>query len=40
MAAIKLLKERQKNNEAEETSVVAILICDTGLKYMSTDLWE
>ncbi len=43
VAAIKLLKERQnKNNDdqQQENSVVAILICDTGLKYMSTDLWE
>ena len=42
VAAIKLLKKRQKNNDdqqEQENSVVAILICDTGLKYMSTDLW-
>ena len=35
-AAVKLLRCRQRNKH----TVVAILICDSGLKYMSTDLWE
>lgn len=34
-AAIQLLKTSQKKN-----GVVAILICDSGLKYLSTGLWE
>ncbi len=44
MAAIKLLrqenKKQQRENKKQIPSVVAILICDTGLKYMSTGLWE
>ena len=47
VAAVKLLRrqENKKNNKQgnlgdQSPNVVAILICDTGLKYMSTDLWE
>ena len=41
MAAIKLLRKENKiQQENKNPSVVAILICDTGLKYMSTGLWE
>ena len=40
MAAIKLLRQRQKNAPHKKPTVVAILICDSGLKYMSTDLWK
>ena len=44
VAAVKLLRQENKNkqegNKGQSPNVVAILICDTGLKYMSTDLWE
>jgi cysteine synthase A len=33
-AALKLLRGREKGG------VVAVIICDSGLKYLSTDLWE
>ena len=32
--ALKLLKQLNKENQT-----VAVVICDTGLKYLSTDLW-
>lgn len=35
-AAVKLLR----NGAAHEGQVVACVICDSGLKYLSTDLWE
>lgn len=34
-AAVKYMKEQDSHNTA-----VAILICDSGLKYLSTDLYE
>ena len=40
VAAIKLLRQQQKNPTHKKPTVVAILICDSGLKYMSTDLWK
>jgi cysteine synthase A len=39
VAAIKLLQQR-RNHQRSQPDTVAILICDSGLKYMSTDLWE
>jgi cysteine synthase len=33
-AAVKLLKTKEKGG------TIAILLCDSGLKYLSTDLWE
>ena len=33
-AAVKLLRTK------EEGGTIAILLCDSGLKYLSTDLWE
>jgi cysteine synthase A len=33
-AAVKLLETKEKGG------TIAILLCDSGLKYLSTDLWE
>jgi cysteine synthase A len=33
-AALELLKTTQKGG------TIALLVCDSGLKYLSTDLWE
>ena len=44
VAAIKLLQQRRAQSQhqwnSQSDTTVAILICDSGLKYMSTDLWE